>query len=276
MSRIRLFLLLALAIGPLACESGDGAQADDNDDPPAQGGGNGGGPGPAPPPGSGGTTTAQPIVPANATPPVGVTWHVGFTENVPLSRMQSLYATFVAANNMLWNLSEGQVRIDRIRFFDNVAPGLSAQQFVSGFGFANTSNLDLLFWTTSGWDIPASGAVSEQPGQGRAGRLMIAPENVRTFVLAHEASHILFRLTWSPGGLLVDEYRDGVQDRACVMESENLPSRWCSDSNHASQTIQPYACWRQLLLDYRNLRHAGTDTAASLPAAPTAEYNDTP
>ena len=45
-----------------------------------------------------------------------------------MAQMQSLYATFVAVNNALWNVSEGQVRIHKIRFWDAVSPGTTALQ----------------------------------------------------------------------------------------------------------------------------------------------------
>ncbi len=261
-------LLLLLVLAPLACSGGGAPDGDDEQLPP--------GAPPAPPPPAAGSVTAQPTVPSGTTPPLGVTWHVGITENVTRARMQSLYASFVAANNALWNISEGQVRIDRIRFYDAVAPGVAASQFLFGFGGGNTSNIDILVWPAAMWDVPAGGAVGEMPGQGRTERLMVVPENASTFVLMHEGSHFLFRLSWGVGNLLVDEYQDGVQDAACVMESENLPHRWCSDGNHAGQSSQPHACWRQILADYPSFRHAGRDTATGLPAAPIAEYNDTP
>ncbi len=126
------------------------------------------------------------------------------------------------------------------------------------------------------WNIPASGAVSSQPGMGRNNRIMIIPDNARTFVIIHEAGHFLFQLSWSVGPLLVDEYTDGVQDPACVMESERGPQRWCADSNHVNQQPQPHSCWRQILIDYPLFRHTGADTAPGTPSAPKAEYNDTP
>jgi hypothetical protein len=261
---MRRLLLLALLC---ACTGGKGG--DDDEEP-------GGGPPnpPAPPSPPSGSVTAQPTAPQGAAPPIGVTWHVGFTENVSRAQMQGFFASLVAANNGIWNVSEGQVRVDRIRFFDAVAPGVRASQFLFGPGGGNTANIDILVWPAAMWDVPAGGAVGE--GQGRTGRLMVVPANAPTFVLMHEGSHFLFQLTWSVGGLLVDEYQDGVQDSACVMESENLPHRWCSDANHAGQSSQPHACWRQILLDYPLFTYAGHDTAASLPATPVAEYNDTP
>ncbi|MFI5402389.1 MAG: hypothetical protein ACHQ1G_05590, partial [Planctomycetota bacterium] len=215
-------------------------------------------------------------VPLGTNPPVGVTWNVGITENWSPARMQGLYASLVAANNGIWNISEGQVRIHRIRIYDAVAPGLSASQFVFGGGGANTSNLDVLVWPTTTWDVPMTGAVTVTGGHGRSGRFMVVPENASTFIFMHEASHFLFRLSWNVGPVLGDEYQDGVQDIACVMESERAPSRWCSDTNHSGQNSQPHACWRQILSDYPSFRHAGRDTATALPPAPIAEYFDVP
>ncbi|MHC4134875.1 MAG: hypothetical protein ACYS0K_07820 [Planctomycetota bacterium] len=270
---MRWLVLAALLSGLLlGCDAG-GSKPPPDDGTEQSGGATGGGgittPSPPPPPP---TTTTQPTVPLGATPPVGLTWHVGITENVPIAAMQNLYATFVAANNAIWSITEGQVRVDKIRFFDNVGPSVTVQNFM--FMPFDTSNLDIVVWPAPMWDVPAGGAVGEQGG--RTGRVMIIPDNVSTFVLTHEAGHLLFRLSWPVGSLLVDEYADGVQDQACVMESESLPKRLCSDRNHANQSSQPHACWRQILLDYPSFTHGGSDTAPNLPPPPVAEYNDTP
>jgi len=269
MRSLVLFALLSALL--LGCDAG-GSKPPPADDTQQSGGGGSGGGGsttpPAPPPP---TTTTLPTVPLGATPPVGLTWHVGITENVSRAAMQSLYGTFVAANNAIWNITEGQVRIDKIRFFDNVGSGVTVQAFMS-MPF-NTSTLDVVVWPAGMWDVSAGGAVGEQGG--RTGRTMIIPDNVSVFVLTHEAGHLLFRLSWQVGTLLVDEYADGIQDQACVMESENLPQRLCSDRNHVNQSSQPHACWRQILLDYPTFTQ-GSATAPGLPPPPVAEYNDTP
>jgi len=272
-------LLLALAVAPLlaACSTGGTSPPDD---PTATDPGDSTGdptpPAPTPPPPVGGSTTTAPSVAPGSAPPVGVTWHIGITENVPLATMQAVYASWVTVNNALWNLSEGQVRIDTIRLYDAVGVGVSASQFAFGGGGINTSNLDIVTFPPQSWDIQAGGAVATQPGVGRTGRLMIIPTNAAPFVGLHEGSHLVFQLSWSGGPLLLDEYQDGTQDPACVMESENLPRRWCSDANHVSQASQPHACWHQILLDYPAFTHTGTETTSHLPPAPTAEYHDTP
>jgi hypothetical protein len=269
---MRWLLLAALAAALLlGCDAGGSKPPIDDGTQQSGGGGSGGGGGTTPPPPTP-TTTALPTVPLGATPPVGLTWHVGITENVSRAAMQNLYASFVAANNAIWNITEGQVRIDKIRFFDNVGSGVTVQAFMM-MPFP-TGSLDIVVWPAAMWDVPAGGAVGEQGG--RTGRLMIVPDNVSTFVLTHESGHLLFRLSWPVGSLLVDEYADGVQDPACIMESENLPQRLCSDRNHVNQSSQPYACWRQILLDYPAFSHSGSDTAPRLPPPPTAEYNDVP
>jgi len=260
--RLAAFLLLLL---PLACSGGKGGSGGNQQGPP----------GPTPPPAS--TVTGDPTVPALSTPPVGVTWNVGFADNVSIARMQGIQAALVATNNAIWNLSEGQVRIDRIRLRDAVTPGLTASQLLLGTVVPDTSTIDVLVFSPAAWDVPGLvGAVIEFPGQGRTGRLMIVPESVSAYILMHEASHLVFKLSWSIADLLVDEYQDGVQDVACVMESENLPHRWCSDANHTAQSSQPHACWRQILDDYHSFHHTGADSAPGLPAAPAVEYNDTP
>lgn len=259
-----LALLFALALA--GCEGGVAGSDEENlTDPPAS---------PAPP-ATGGTTTTFAIVPNTATPPVGVTLHVGFTENVTRAQMESMHATWTAANTAVWSASEGQVRIDAIVYTESHAPGLATSQFMFGFGAVDTSTLDVLVWTTL-WDVPASGAVSAQPGMGRQNRIMVVPASADVFTLLHECSHLLFRLTWAPGPMLTDEYADGQQDAACIMEGPNRPWRWCTDANHVPQSSQPHSCWRQILLDYPNFTHIGTDTASAPPAAPTAVYNDAP
>ncbi|MHC5031517.1 MAG: hypothetical protein ACYTGU_11725 [Planctomycetota bacterium] len=265
----RLVLAALLPALLLGCSAGGSKPPPADDTQQSGGGGSGGGGTPTPPPP---TTTTLPTVPLGAIPPVGLTWHVGITENVSRTAMQNLYATFVAANNAIWNITEGQVRIDKIRFFDNVGPGVTVQGFMA-MPF-NTSNLDIVVWPAAMWDVPAGGAVGELGG--RTGRTMIIPDRVSTFVLTHEAGHLLFRLSWPVGNLLVDEYADGVQDQACVMESENLPQRLCSDRNHTNQSSQPHACWRQILLDYPAFSQTGITPTPNLPPPPTAEYNDTP
>jgi hypothetical protein len=262
-------LLLVLAVG---CSRDDKPDDDDDND---NSGGNSSPPTSSPNPGTTpGTTSNDPTVPRNATPPFGVTWQVAVTENVSQQRLDAIYASIVAANNSLWNISEGQVRCAKVVITDNVAPGVSAQQFMFGGGAINTSLYDIIIWPSSMWDVQAGGAVSDQ--LGRNSRLMIIPENVSTFVLLHECGHLLFHLSWTPGALLVDEYRDGIQDTACVMESENTPHRWCSDANHTHQNSQPHACWNQILQDYPNFSYAGTDSAPNLPATPDVTYNDAP
>jgi len=261
----RLAAALLLALAPVACTGGSG------------GGDDGGGQQPPPNPGPTPTVTESPVVPPTGNPPVGVTWNVGFADNVSIARMQGFFAALVATNNAVWNLSEGQVRIDRIRFSDAVSPGLTVSQYLSGAVKPDTSGIDVLVFAPAAWDVPGlTGAVGEFPGQGRTGRVMIVPEGVSNFILMHEASHLLFLLTWSVADLLVDEYNDGIQDVACVMESENLPHRWCSDANHTSQISQPHSCWRQLLQDYVSFKHTGADSAPGFPATPKVEYNDTP
>ena len=105
---------------------------------------------------------------------------------------------------------------------------------------------------------------------------MIIPLNVSVFVALHEGSHLVFDLTWSLGPVLADEYVDGIQDDACVMESDRMPLRWCSDANHVTQSAQPHSCWRQILTDYPAFGHAGADTATDLPSVPRVTYDDTP
>ncbi len=265
---MRWTVVLALTLSLAGCGSCDegGDHAPKPSAPPAP---------PPPPPPGGGSWTTSPTVPTGSVPPIGVTWHIAITENVPLSQMQALYATFVSVNDTIWNISEGQVRVHKFRIWDNVAPGVTASQFMFGAPF-DTSNYDVVAFPGASWNVPMGGAVTTQPGMGRNNRLMIIPTHVSTFVGTHEGGHFLWQLTWSVGALLVDEYNDGVQDAACVMESENTPYRWCSSGNHASQSSQPQSCWSQILADYPAFSHSGTNTAATPAPVPEVEYNDVP
>ncbi len=263
-------LVLCIAVAAL-CACGGGAKKPDPED--------GSGPFPVPPdrprPDDGlGSTSELPSVPRSAHPPYGVTWHVGFTENVSLREMQDFYATLVSTNDTLWSISEGQVRVHRIRIRDNVAPGVTASAYAFGGAPLDTSDLDIVIWPPRMWDVPFLGAVGEIGGRG--GRIAVMPSDATTFVVVHEASHFLFNLTWSVGPLLVDEYVDGVQDAACIMESELFPVRWCAQANHTHQCSQPHACWTQILRDYANFKHLGTDIAASMAPVPLVEFSDSP
>ena len=105
---------------------------------------------------------------------------------------------------------------------------------------------------------------------------MLIPDDASGQTRIHETSHLIWGLSWSGSFGLDDEYLDGVQDTACLMESDNSPVRWCSAANHVNQTSQPHSCWTQILSDYPLLAHGGTDTATTNAWVPVVTYNDTP
>ena len=86
MKRLLLVLLLPV-LG--ACSGSDAVPGHDDAEPPVQS------PPPQDPPPVG-NVTGSATIPNNMAPPVGVTWHVGITENVTLAQMQVLFASFVA------------------------------------------------------------------------------------------------------------------------------------------------------------------------------------
>jgi hypothetical protein len=230
---------------------------------------------------------AETLVARDATPPVSVVWNVGFTENVPLYSMQAMYAKFVRLSELLWTVSEGQVWIRKVRFFDEVAPGSKA----SGEGSVRTPTLDVLLWPRAQWDLPSiAGYVLFTPGRpgvlARSDRRIQVPEDATERVLLHESSHVVWKLSWSGSGLppgLDDEYKYLPTDPACIMDLQSDPPRWCSggslpsgDHRAKSGGQGSQSCWEQILGDYPNFTYQGSNRAASAPAAPEVEYNDTP
>ena len=236
-------------------------------------------PPPPAPPSPPGSTTTQPRVPLGSTPPVGLTWHIGFTENVSMSQLQSLYGQAVALGSALWSITEGQVYLYKVKIKDNVGPGTTPSAWEANHGVIATSDLDLLIWPSNVWDLPGTNGVVwwSSPAQfGRTGLVMLLPSNASTHTWIHETGHFVWNLSWPISFGLEDEYIDGIQDPACVMESTNPPRRWCSDANHVNQLSQPHACWHQILLDYANYTHNDVDYSTTPAWTPLVTYEDTP
>ena len=283
------FLMLLLVLFPFGCGGGGGGDYD-----PSTQGGTGApvdvpaGPGelpggPTPPPSGGptppGTTTSQPRVARNATPPVGLTWKIGYTENVPLSTLQTIYGKVLSLNSALWDATEGQVYIYEVVITDNVGPGTTTVGWAGNTNSITTTDLDILIWPASSWDlagVAAFVAYSSPPLYGRTGLIMALPSDATTNTWLRETGHLIWNLSWSVSFGLEDEYLDGVQDSACVMESTNTPWRFCSATNHVHQTSQPRACWAQILLDYTNFTHTDQDKASTSPWITKVTYNDSP
>lgn len=246
--------------------------------PPGSGGGGGGTPPPAPiPPG---TTTDRSIV-SKVTPPIGLTLYIGMAENVTMAAMQGVYSQFASVNTTLWNMSEGQVYIYKMVISDGVAEGTTPAAWEANKNnLFNSSNLDIVVWPASSWNLGGAAGVvwwtSSSTSFGRFNRLMLIPDNASGQTRIHETSHQIWGMSWPGSFGLDDEYIDGIQDAACVMESNNSPVRWCSMSNHVNQSSQPHSCWTQILLDYPLLTHGGTDTATTNAWVPIATYTDKP
>ena len=228
-------------------------------------------PAPTPP----GSTTTDPVVPRTATPPIGLTWRVGYTENATLAELQGVYAKIVALNTALWNCTEGQVYIYEVIITDNVGPGTTPFSWDQNYASINTAQLDILVWPKSSWDYPGTlGYVTWTASIGRKGVVMSMPHDASTDTWLHESGHLIWDLSWAVSYGLEDEYRDGVQDTSCNMET--VSSRWCSETNHTAQASQPHSCWKQILTNYKNFTHTDTDSASTKPWSPVVTYNDTP
>ncbi|HEY3225842.1 MAG TPA: hypothetical protein VGK61_02460 [Planctomycetota bacterium] len=225
--------------------------------------------------GGGGDAVVAPAVeisyaPKGSTPPVVMTLNIGMTENVALSAMQAMYAKVVTANQGLWNVTEGQVRIGRVRFMDNTHPGSKSNQY----GSLDLSAVDILVWAPADFNGPGISYVIV-PG-GRNGHFMGLPSNVANTTFLHELGHFTFVLSWPPGPVLIDEYNTLPEDNACLMELTFSPLRWCGTDNHLSQSSQPRSCWSQILLDNPAFTYSFTNTAPAPPPDPAVEYTDTP
>lgn len=234
---------------------------------------------PAPTPTPPGTVTSAPRIPRSATPPFGVTWHIGYTENASSQKLQDIYGQIVSLNTALWNVTEGQAYIYKVVIRDNVGPGTTPSGWQINHSVVPSSDLDVVVWPNAAWDLSGTaGLVSwSLTGQyGRTGLLMLMPDTANSHTWLHETGHLVWDLSWPNWCALDDEYVDGVQDPACVMESTNPPRRWCSDSNHVAQSSQPHACWHQILLDYANFTHQDKDTATAPAWVPLVSYQDTP
>jgi hypothetical protein len=179
-------------------------------------------------------------------------------------------AKFETVNDSLWNVTEGQIRIGKIRITDNAHPGSKS----SGYAQLNLSAQDIVVWSPSNFDGPGISYVLV--GAGRFGRFMGIPSNVANTTLVHELGHFLFDLTWSVAPVLIDEYEDPPQDAACIMELTYSPLRWCSPPNHETQPGQPHSCWTQILIDYPAFTYSNQDTAPTPPPAIDFEYTDIP
>jgi len=238
------------------------------------GGGHGGGGGSAPPPRPPApplpTPTGEAVIPRTATAPFGLTWHIGINNNVSAAEMQAWYAKMAAMAADLWNVSEGQVYIAKVVIIDAVAPGHLASDAMP----PAAAMLDMVVYVGTTWDVPYGGFVSSE--SGRAGRIIGVPDTADPIANIHECSHMIFDLSWDVGDLLVDEYADGTQDDACIMDLAFASLRWCGADNHVTQSTQPTSCWQQILADYPNFTYAGTNTAATAAPAVEVEYSDTP
>lgn len=231
-------------------------------------------------------TVAEQIVPLGSSPPVGLVWNIGFAENVPISAMEAQYQKFLQLSQDLWTVTEGQVCLSRVRFFDAVAPGAKP----SGSESLHLSNLDVLLYASANWDIlPVTGQVlffSPSGTLGRSDRRIDIPDDARRTTILHEGSHFAWKLSWRGNNLppgLDDEYNYDPPDSACIMDLEFNPLRWCSGGslpspNHVTKDGGQGAtsCWEQVLKDYPSFHFGGSSTTAT-PLPPLAvEYNDTP
>jgi hypothetical protein len=231
-------------------------------------------------------TSAEPSVQSGSSPPVGLIWNVGFTENVTLADMQNQFQKFIQLSQDLWNVTEGQVFLSKVRFFDAAAPGALASKSDS----LHVPNLDVVIYASAKWDIlPVAGQVIffSPPGTlGRTDRRIDVPDDARRLTLVHEGSHFAWKLTWTGNGLppgLDDEYNFNPPDPACIMDLEFTPLRWCSGgslpaADHVTKNGGQGAtsCWEQILKDYPAFTFGGTSTTSSALPPLSVEFNDQP
>jgi hypothetical protein len=228
----------------------------------------------------------EPIVPRGSSPPVGLVWNIGFAENVAQAEMEDLYRRFLQLSQDLWTVTEGQVCLSKIRFFDAVAPGAAP----SASDSLRVPNLDVVIYAAANWDVaPVTGQVvffSPSGTLGRTDRRIDVPDDVGRLTLLHEGSHFVWHLTWSGNHLppgLDDEYNYDPSDPACIMDLTFSPLRWCSGGtlpapNHVMKNGGQGAtsCWEQIQKDYPAFAFNGS-SRTSTPLPPLAvEYNDEP
>jgi hypothetical protein len=230
--------------------------------------------------------TDAPSVPVGSSPPMGLVWNVGFTENVPLSAMQAQLPKFIQLSQDLWTITEGQVFLSRVRFTDNVAPGAEASASES----LRVPNLDVVIYAAARWNVaPVTGEAlffSPSGTLGRTNRRIDVPDNAARLTLIHEGSHFAWQLSWTGNHLppgLDDEYVYSPDDPACVMDLMFLPLRWCSGGslpspNHVTKNGGQGAesCWEQIRKDYPAFSYSGTNTTPSATPPLAVEFNDTP
>jgi len=212
------------------------------------------------------------FAPAGSNPPVVVTLNIGISENRPMADLTALYQKFVTVNQSVWNVTEGQVRIGRVRIRDNTNPGTNSQDYDNA-NFSDAT-VDIVAWQPADFNGPGISFVA-LPG-GRNGRFMGIPTDVANTTLLHELGHFLFVLSWAPGPLLIDEYTSSPDDNGCIMELDYIPLRWCHTDNHLNQSSQPHSCWTQIRLDYPAFSYANFNTTPLPPPDPDVEYTDVP
>lgn len=277
----------AVVPGEWGWTGGGGSTSTDPAMVPGEWGGSGGG---TPPPGGGGGTPPPPpptggsgedpfVDPAGATP-YGVTWYVGFNQNVPMTDMTTYYGGMNTALADLWQVSEGQVYVTKVKLWDNVGPTKKASDI---FNFSWLApGYDVIVFEDTDWDLSGVGGfVIYAPGAGRADRVVALPKSAGALTKEHEYSHFVFKLSWSAGPGLTDEYAASPQDSGCIMELTWSPLRWCSggalpSQNHQAQSSQPQSCWEQILADYPNWSYTGANTTSAAQPTTTAEYTDAP
>ena len=256
MKRLRTFgLLAAVAAALTACNrSSGGGSGSNGNNPPVV---NPGGP--------------ESFAPKGSSPPVVVTFNIAFAENVPMPALQAMATKFETVNESLWSVTEGQIRIGRIRITDNAHPGSKSDSYND----LNLSAQDIVVWAPANFNGP--GIAYVLVGAGRYGRFMGIPSSIANTTLMHELGHFLFELSWAVAPVLVDEYAEKPDDLACMMELTYTPLQWCSPGNHESQPGQPHSCWTQILIDYPDFRYMNQNVASPpTPPAPIVEYTDIP
>ena len=202
-----------------------------------------GGATPPVPPGTGApplnvTVIPNAVIPTGSTPAVGVTFELGFAEDIALTDFPLHGAFWRNANALLWQVTEGQTYIDTVNMTDYVVLPLQPCYYSNDVwnGTFSAPGYDVMVYNPPQWNTVGTQAfVSYGPGMGRDGRVMALQTTSTQNDILHEVFHFLYILSWrfyllgNNEACLDDEYTFTPDDTNCVMEDNFAPPlRLCS------------------------------------------------
>lgn len=221
------------------------------------------------------STTDSPVVPNSMAAPIGLTWYVGFKQDVgSVANMQhynELQAFVTFFSQSLWQTTGGQVFIYRVKVFDSV------------HGSGNYQNPDALptgidVWIKPWNDEPSSvGAYVYSGAVGRVSKIIVVPPVHQLHYWIHESGHFIWNLSWQSFPGLLDEYADegapGWQQEDCIMNDGFGTLTFCKENHIVRMNQGAVSCWQQILADYPQIKYSGKATSAP-PAVPIFEFFD--